>query len=121
MLSVLKKLYREPEKKKHVSQKRRDYLPLEIKEALLSTLRLNTASNWALKVLEPKTERNAGALMKTQTFEEQAQHPLTHTQTQHTQADLHVSNLLRSSTARQMCKTSPLVTKESVTKRGSES
>lgn len=109
MLSVLKKLYREPEKKKHVSQKRRDYLPLEIKEALLSTLRLNTASNWALKVLEPKTERNAGALIKTQTFEEQAQHPL------------HVSNLLRSSTARQMCKTSPLVTKESVTKRGSES
>lgn len=81
MLSVLKKLYREPEKKKHVSQKRRDYLPLEIKEALLSTLRLNTASNWALKVLEPKTERNAGALIKTQTFEEQAQHPLTHTQT----------------------------------------
>lgn len=80
MLLLLKKLRTKSEKKRRVSAKSgRDYLPLEIKEALLGVLRLNTASLLAAGSAPAKQRRNAEALIKTQTFEEQAQHPRTHT------------------------------------------
>lgn len=62
---MLKKLLTECETR--LSQRKLDYLPLEIKEALLRAPRLNAASHWLLKVLWPKSRVECwGNLVKTQ-------------------------------------------------------